>query len=210
MRIHECLVLSDKCWGQASKHSTLNTKHSSRRRQAFTLIEMVVLIIIIAIISSVVVPSYTRFYARAKFQRTTEGVVGTLAWARNAAIENSSDCVVRFDAQSGTIAVTAEMPNISTDVPTAIQESPETSGATEPRLFKLGEDVIVRDFTVGDTSNSNVLGANSQSRELRFYEDGSSNGGQMILQSADGYLARIVISPSTGKVQVPSEGDDSQ
>src|SRR5262249_44887217 len=160
----------------------------------FTLIEMVVLIIIIAVVSSVVVPSYVRFHSRAKFQHSVENVVFTLNWARSSAIQNSADTVVRFDAQSQTISVVADTPSVPSDLPTAIQESPEPVSIPEPKMVQLGEDVMVRDFTVANdvssaTTNTDPTTAN-QSRELRFYENGSSNGGTLILQSAENYLAR--------------------
>src|SRR5690348_12920265 len=55
-------------------------------RRGFTLIELLVIIIIIAVVSSIVVPSYSRFYARARFQAAVRDVRDLLASAREQAV----------------------------------------------------------------------------------------------------------------------------
>ncbi len=172
--------------------------------RGFTLIEMVVVIFIIAIVSSVVVPAYSHMVAKARFQKSVQEVVGLLTWARNAAKQAGADSSVKFDAQSGAFAVTVESAGQVADVPTALQQT-QTQEGTETqntRTYKLDEEAIITNFTmynggVQETTQSQT----SMPNEIRFHEDGSSNGGQFVMTGIDGHSVGINISPLTGRVE---------
>jgi Tfp pilus assembly protein FimT len=169
--------------------------------RAFTLIEMLVLIIIIAIISAIAVPAYARFLVQARFQNSVENTVSLLTWARDAAVQASSDSVVRFDSQTESFQVTVEAQSAPIDLPSAMQETQETTPASTSRGYKLGEDIAVTNFAVYD-NGTDTSGGNTgaSATELRFHDDGSSNGGRLTMVSMDGYSTAIEIAPVTGRV----------
>ncbi len=171
------------------------------RYRGFTLIEMLVLIIIIAIISAIAVPAYARFLIQARFQNSVQNTVSLLTWAREAAVQAGSDSIVRFDAQTESFLVTVEPQSPVSDLPTALQEAQETSPTSNSRGYRVGEDIAVANFTVYD-STAGVSGGGliAPATELKFHEDGSTNGGRLVMVSQSGYASAIEISPVTGRV----------
>jgi prepilin-type N-terminal cleavage/methylation domain-containing protein len=184
-----------------TKHPTPNT--ARRRRNGFTLIEMVVMIMIIAILSSVAVPAYHRFRMKTRFDESVQKTVSLLAWARAAAIESNADAVVRFDHTSGAFMVAVEANPPTDDAPAALQDAEHAPQPPQPRMEALGEDVAVAQFSV----NQVQPGMNAQNgiQEMRFHEDGSADGAHIALVSAGGYRAFLQVLPMTGRTVVSDE-----
>ena len=178
-----------------------------RKRLAFTLIEMLVLIIILAMLSSVVVPASTRFYAKAKFQQSVQDIVGLLAYARSSAIESNTESVVRFDAQTDTFMVTRDSTTPAADVPSALQESQDAAPIPESRISRLGDDIMVADFKSYDPTGDSNSSMGQKMAELRFHEDGSSSGGQFVLRSMNGYAEIVEVAPMTGRATATDAAD---
>lgn len=171
---------------------------------------MVVVIFIIAIVSSIVVPAYSHMVAKARFQKSVQSVVELLTWARNAAKQAGADSSVKFDAQSDTFAVTVESAGQVADLPSALQQTQtqETTDAQNSRMYKLDEEAIITNFTVYNGGVQETAQAQTgMPNEIRFHEDGSSNGGQFVMTGIDGHSIGVNISPLTGRVEtVDSNG----
>jgi prepilin-type N-terminal cleavage/methylation domain-containing protein len=175
----------------------------TKRGRGFTLIEMIVLIIIMAVLSGVVVPSYMRMLAKSRFQQTVQEVVGLFGWARAAAIESNSEAVLRFDHQSGTLAVMVVTPDLTGDLPVALQETERAAVQPIPRTVVLGEDVTIAEFRVDEVRSS----ANGRRgvEQIRFHEDGSSDEARIALVSAEGMGIFLHVLPMTGRTVVSDE-----
>ena len=168
---------------------------------AFTLIEMLVLIIIIAVLCSVAVPAYARFHSKVKFQQAVQETVNVLAWARDQAIQSGADSTVRFDAQTATFHVAIETPASPTDSPTAMEESGEQSAAPSPsRMLALSDDVAVTDFVVYSPAVGALDSGMGAQHEIRFHEDGNCDGARFLLRGTGNYAEVIEISPTSGRV----------
>ncbi len=181
----------------------------TNRRRAFTLIELIVVIIIIAVVSSLTVPEYFKLHARAKFDRSTQSVIGILAYARDTAVQSGSDTIVRFDPSSETFTITLDQTDTGSDIPLALQQqSIDANVVIPPRMEGLGQDVGVTNFQVLQPTGqipTTMPQQQSTPGEFRFHGDGSSDGVQFKLVSSDGYSANIAVAAATGKVSVKSE-----
>ena len=176
--------------------------------RGFTLIELLVVIIIIAVVSSLTVPEYFKLHSRAKFDKSTQAVVGILAYARDTAIQSGSDTIVRFDQSSETFTITVDQSDIGSDIPIALQQqSIDANVVVPPRTEGLGQDVGIVNFQVLQPTGQIPTMPQNQSApgEFRFHGDGSADGVQFKLVSNDGYNANIVVAASTGKVSVKSD-----
>ena len=76
-----------------------------RRKVAFTLIELLMIIIIIAVVSALVVPAYARYWSKAKFESSVHQIEEMLSDARDKAVELDTTTTVSFNKQSQTFMV---------------------------------------------------------------------------------------------------------
>jgi type II secretory pathway pseudopilin PulG len=174
-----------------------------RRRSAFTLIELLTIILIIAVVSSVVVPAYARFWSKARFDAAVRNVRDIFAYAREQAVLNDTEAVVTFDGRSQTFAAIVNPPPPLTDLPAALQNTavgaaPHTAPA--PKGVQLGEEFQIADLSSG--AQGAASGAGNRATEIRFRGDGTSDGARVVLRSSAGYQATLIVWPATGRITV--------
>ena len=174
---------------------------------AFTLIELIVVIIIMAVLSAVAVPSYTRLYARAKFDGSVQEVVSIFRWARETAVETGLDTTVRFDPQAAIFIASAQHPEPTTDAPTVVveQQEEQTSQAFVPRTYEIGEDIAVSDFQSYRQSLGAASTDSAEASTVRYRHDGSCDGARFLLSSSGGHRAMLEIAAATGKPSIIEE-----
>jgi prepilin-type N-terminal cleavage/methylation domain-containing protein len=170
------------------------------RRSGFTLIELLVIIIIISVVSSIVVPSYSRFMARANFDGATRNVRDLFAYAREQAVVNDTTVTVRFEPQSQTFAAIVTPPPPQADQPVAFgamntnAAAAVSQTAAEPVTVSLGGDFLVSNYQTG------VQGQGGG--DLHFRGDGTCEGAQIMLVSSAGYQRQLTLWPDTGCITV--------
>lgn len=172
--------------------------------KGFTLIEMLVLIIIIVVLSTAVVPVFSRLRDRSAFDAYMGDLVGFFAQMRAIAVEQGGAVEVRFDAQSDTFYATAESGDISGDMPTDTAESEAAAPAVFERSFALPQDFAIRDvqlfgpeaYVTGSGTGGEVV--------MRFNEDGTSDGLRFVVDRANGQSATITVWPSTALAEIES------
>jgi Tfp pilus assembly protein FimT len=170
--------------------------------KAFTLIEMLVLIIIIAVFAAAVVPSYSRMFARTRFENDVREVRDLFAHARERAIARDTTAQLMFDAQTQTFAVMVNAAPPPTDQPIAFADDPQIMNAASqsepPKGYTLPADVRVESFAVGGTGGN----AGTGSSAIRFRSDGTCDGAQLRMVSENGYTADLLLMPATGQIKV--------
>lgn len=190
------------------RHGIPKTQHR-RPNTGFTLIEMITILIIIAIMSSLTVPYYARFRDRADFDRSVSILEGELNNARHSAIQTGADCVVRFDPQIDVFTIAVEVPEAQSDTPAAMQDQPDALRIPPPKSVNIGDNIGVQEFRplINHDSQSNDTTENRAMTEMRFHEDGSSDGGTITLISPHGFAAQIQITPQSGAVRVQQDNE---
>ncbi|NLH99793.1 MAG: hypothetical protein GX446_09935 [Chthonomonadales bacterium] len=175
-----------------------------RRSAGFTLIEMLVLIIIMVVLSTAVVPVFSRLRDRSAFDAYMGDVVGFFAQMRALAVEQGGAVEVRYDAQSDSFSARAESGDLSGDMPTDAADSAETAPTVFERTFTLPEDFAISDVQVFGP-DAYLTGAAAPSEVLiRFYEDGTSDGIRFTVERKTGQMAIVTVWPSTGLAEVES------
>jgi prepilin-type N-terminal cleavage/methylation domain-containing protein len=175
---------------------------------AFTLIELLVVIIIIAVLASVVLPSYARFWSRTRFDGAARSVRDLLAYARERAIVNDTVTSVTFDTRNQAFQAEVMPPPANQDQPVALGMAANADPATgqvqeAPRSYKLDAEFAVTEFTLmGNTGGT--LG-NRPTNELRFRGDGTCDGAQITLASESGYSLVLTVWPGTGRITVEDQ-----
>ncbi len=125
-----------------------------------------------------------------------------LTYAREQAIANDTTATVTFDPQQGALAVTVAPPPPPTDQPVALGGAgaldavAAAPSAPAPRGLALREELAIARLVTGEGTNGMAL---------HFHGDGSNEGAVVTVVSQSGYMANVVVAPSTGRVTV----DDS-
>jgi general secretion pathway protein H len=136
---------------------------SARRARGFTLLELVVALAIIAAMYALVFPALVPATGRAQLQAVTMNIAGLLKADRNASLRQRREVVTQFDLARNEVR----------------------SGASA-RAVRLPADISLDLLTSSDGfSEASPTG-------VRFFSDGSSSGGALVLTRGQaGYEIRV-------------------
>ena len=149
---------------------------SARRARGFTLLELVVALAVIAAIYALVFPALVPKTGRAQLEAVTMNVAGLLKSDRNASLRQRREVVTQFDVRRNEVR----------------------SGATE-RFVRLPADISLDLLTSAEGfSPASPTG-------VRFYSDGSSSGGALLL-TRGGASYEIRVNWFTGAVSFHERG----
>ena len=145
---------------------------SASRNTGFTLLELLIVLALMTIITSIVVPQFSRSMTGLQLQKTTREIAAVLNEARNTAITESREVAFKFDAANKSYASTAT--NLTYAWPGHIEVTFESA---QSGFF-------------ADSIN-----------EVVFRPDGSATGARLVLSTA-GKSYFILIDWITGQVHV--------
>ena len=181
---------------------------SSSLRRAFTLIELMVVILLIAVMAGIVIPAYSRFYARSNFENTARQVQDIFSFAREQAIVRDTTVTVTYEAQNHAFVAQVAPPHPQTDMPVALATNVNTDGMAGQggdmqKSYRLDTDVNIGSFTVSSgaagtpsTASGGTVGGN----QLHFLSDGTVEGATVAITSSEGYMAQFQLWPATGRL----------
>ncbi len=162
---------------------------------------MVVLIIIMAVMSSVIVPAFSRLRDRASFDTRIGQIIAFLSEARARAMELGTDVELRYDEQSASFTAYGQTVLSSADMPTELAETSETAVAAYQRTFVIPSDFRVGDVTAfGPELNTGVL--SGPQVVVRFHPDGTCDGLRFTIVRETGEAAVLTMWPTTGAIDV--------
>lgn len=175
-----------------------NRCHDSK---GFTLIELVVIIVVIATVSSIVLPSYNRFWERTRFQGVVRDITELFADARERAINKDTTVAVHFDASIQTFVLDVTPPKPPRELPVAFTSGEDTTlqeRATSggKRGYQLREGTVIPLFMVGGSNGRGEV----TSESLHFHSDGTNEGARVRVINEKGYSATIQVMPTTGQI----------
>ena len=199
--------------------SATNHQSPTTMRKGFTLIEMVVVIIIVAVMTSVIVPAYARFYARASFDAEVRQVQDVFAYAREQAVQRDTAVTLNFNPQSESFDITLLPPTPPTDQPTAYANAnTDTSTLAVSHTVQLSSKVGVTGFTATDTSQGIVPGSTAGNANggrgqttVNFRADGTSDGAELTVVSAENpYSAHLTLHPGNARLTLDEDTQSGQ
>ena len=176
-------------------------------KRGFTLIELIVIIVIIATMASIVVPAYSRFLERTRFNGVVSDIVDLFADARERAIAKDTTVTVSFNPASMTFALDVQPPPRPRDLPVAFVQ-PDGEGdflakysSGGKRGYQLREDFAIMGFVAGVGGNA----SRSRGEGVHFQNDGTCEGAKIGVASDKGYVAQITVQANTGNILVENQ-----
>src|SRR4051812_29637970 len=92
-------------------HSSFIILHSDRRRRAFSLLELILVMLILAIIVAMIVPEMSNFGRNRRAGDCAGQIVAVAHWARTRAIADGVPYRLNVDPQQGTYWLTMQQPS---------------------------------------------------------------------------------------------------
>lgn len=143
-----------------------------KRQFGFTLIELIVVLAILGLAYSLVPPLFSGALPSTELKGATRQLAAGLRQARNAAVIGRTEAVLTLDVEKRAFTI-----------------------SDNPRTFQLPRDVHLKLVT----SKSEVIG--DKLAAIRFYADGSSNGGRVTLTSGERSF-EVDVNWLTGRVAI--------
>jgi len=180
------------------------------RRRGFTLIEMIVVVIIVAVMASVLVPAYSKFYARQRFDSSVQDVQGAFAYARELSLQLDAPVTLNFDPQSETFAVDGSQLAPPVDQPSNFPDVTSNNATlSQTHVVPLDPGVRIVGFSTTDDSLDSVSGPNAQptagggrgATSVHFRPDGTSDGAELtVVDPVNGYSVHLTLQPATSRM----------
>lgn len=143
-----------------------------KRQFGFTLIELIVVLAILGLAYSLVPPLFSGARPGAELKGATRQLAAGLRQTRNAAVIGRTEAVLTLDVEKRAFTISGN-----------------------PRTFQLPREVHLKLVT----SSSEVIG--DKLAAIRFYADGSSNGGRITLSSGERSF-EVDVNWLTGRVAI--------
>lgn len=168
-------------------------QHALRLRsgQAFTLIELTVVLTIIAISYFALQPVFVGAIRSAERRATLRRLVGLLMQARTEAVGQGRLLRVVCDVRQG--ALSAEV---------QVDPAADRSKFAPLRLLNRQQVVLPEGFAITELTVSGVDLAGEGTVEIYFYPDGHTDGATLALEDSEGREVLVRVSPTTGKVML--------
>ncbi len=142
-------------------------------QRGFTLLELLVVLVVIILVLAVSYPSLSRGTAALSLRTTGRDILNTLRYAREKAVTQQSGMLVTVDRENQKLRLTDDFGEGS-------------------REYLLPENVRIQRVVMGgnETAENSVT--------VRFLPNGSSDTVEILLQSRNGSLLKVVSDPISG------------
>jgi type II secretion system protein H len=159
------------------------------KNRGFTLIELVIVLILLSLSVALVTPSLSRFSKRVELKTAAQKTSGILRYFRSESIQKGIVHQVLFDSESREVRVRA----LETEEKEGKKK--EETSPTEKRYI-LPRGIQMKELKIPSPETPSDLPA------IEFYPNGGSNGGSVLLDTADQKGFRIKVHFLTGMVEV--------
>ena len=179
---------------------------SGDERDAFTLIELMVVIVLIGILSAMIIPEMKGTFEGALLRSTSRKLVDVfnLAYSRSVSLDQLH--CVRLDPRTGRYLVERRTGEDADERFVPLKGVPGCEGTLDPRITIR---ILSQPATTPDSSaQPAILPATNDSEAalpndaICFYPDGTADAGEVLLRDRDGFRLALRINPITARVHV--------
>jgi prepilin-type N-terminal cleavage/methylation domain-containing protein len=172
--------------------------------QAFTLIELMVVIVLLGIMTAMILPEMKGTYQDALLRSTSRDLVSVCDLASSHAISLNRALMLRFDVAAGRYFL--EPPRLDNQANPALRDVPGGQGRWDTRI-SIAVHKVSEDFTEAAGERAvpvlaRRLQLGRQEQEIAFYPDGTADASEIMLRDQDGFGLALRINPITARVRI--------
>ena len=158
-------------------------------KKGFTLLELLVVLVLISLVTALVAPKLAAPLGNLQLKTAVKKIAGSLRYARSLAASEKVNRLCVFDFENQTVAIYSESePGAGDD-----NGTPEVGRGT---TYVLPEGVQLKQAYAGDTAVDNGI------FQVNFFANGSSSGGDIVIEGENGRALMIHIDFITGMVEI--------
>jgi len=164
------------------------------RNKGFTLLELLVVLVLISVVTALAAPRFSAPLGNLQLKTAVKKIAGSLRYARSLAAGEKVSRVCAFDFENQVLII---------DSATAQAESEQSAGdetgappASRRITYALPKGVLLKHAFAGDAVvDSGIF-------QVVFFENGSSSGGDIVIEGENGRAMLIHIDFVTGMVEI--------
>ena len=187
------------------------------RSQAFTLIELMVVIVIIGVMGALIIPEMSGTFGDSKIRSSARKIIQAAGLAQSRAVSINHEHRLQFDTENHKFSISRRMvdPNLGeTFVPVSEISGSQGTWSDSVELTLQDSAVDPEEIPLPTWESSDPLFLQSQSTSsepesyIRFKADGSTSRKELVLKHSDGHGLVISILPATGRMSIQPLKED--
>ncbi len=171
------------------------------RTNAFTLVELVIVIVLIGVAAAVILPEMRGGYQDALLRSTSRDLVNVINIASSRAVSLNQLHRVRIEASTGRYVIEKRTrETVQGDEYKPLNDVSEAEGTLDKRI-------AIRVHSLDEPANATQIASeNSQTRpdidSISFYSDGTADATEVLLRDRQGHRMALRINPITAHVKI--------
>jgi len=172
-------------------------------RNAFTLMELMVVVVLIGILTVLIIPEMKGTYEDALLRSTGRQLVSVCGIAYSRAVSLSQPHRLRLDLQSGRYAIERRVRSGAQEDFIPVEDVPGCEGRLDTRI---AIQILDPGAEAPDTSAPTETPAVDST--ISFYPDGTADARELLLQDRQGFRLALRINPITARVEIVNLGHE--
>lgn len=181
------------------------TLSSGDERNAFTLVELMVVIVLIGIMSAMIIPEMRGTYEDALLRSTGRDLVNAFSIASSRAVSLNQLHRVRLDPKTGSYIIEKRVRENAQggDEFAPLTDVSEAEGKLDTRIsIQVRKADDSQPGSPQDSASNQGNEAGPSAAAISFYSDGTSDAVELLLRDRQGFRLALRINPITSRVKI--------
>lgn len=172
---------------------------NSKRRRAFTLIELMVVVVLIGVMAAMIIPEMKGSFEDTLLRSTSRDLINVFDLASSRAVSFDQTCRVQLDTQNGRYLVEREVRDGTREDYIPLKD---VSGAEGKLDSRIGIQINRPGETSTDDDAAAAPAETSTPDTVSFYSDGTADAAEIKLRDRDGFQMILRLNPVTARVRM--------
>ena len=178
---------------------------SGDERNAFTLIELMVVILVIGVLTAVIVPELKGSYQGALLRSASRELVSAIQVASSRSVSYGKEHRLRLNRTDGKYVVEKQVGRRGADTYVPLRDIPGGEGEWDARIkveVRKGDGFSVDSADSKEDMAVVSAGASPTEDTISFFPDGTADRADIVLQDRDHFRLALRIDPITARARI--------